>query len=139
MPLNPEVEEDPLPKKSVDAGPLKAVGPYSLAIDAGDVVYVSGQIHLDPATGTLIEGDIATKTRRCFENLKAVLAGAGLGFQHVVKTTVFLTDMADFPAMNEVYKSYMVEPYPARSTVAVAALPLGAKVEIEVIAQRSAG
>jgi 2-iminobutanoate/2-iminopropanoate deaminase len=121
-------------RQAIEAPPLKAVGPYSLAIAAGDVVFLSGQTPLDPATGKLIEGDIRTQTRQCFENLKAVLTAANLGFEHVVKTTVFLTDMADFAAMNEVYKTFMVAPYPARSTVQVAGLPLGARVEIEAIA-----
>lgn len=125
-------------KKAISAAPLKAVGPYSLAIDTGSVVYISGQVHLDGATGKLVEGDVGTQTRQVLENLKRLLGEAGLGFQHVVKTTVFLTDMADFSAMNEVYKTYMVEPFPARSTVQVAALPLGARIEIEAIADRNA-
>lgn len=124
--------------KAYDAPPLKAVGPYSLAVAAGDVVYLSGQVHLDPATGKLVEGDIGAQTRQALENLKTVLGAAGLGFEHVVKTTVFLTSMADFAAMNEVYKGYMVAPFPARSTIQVAGLPLGARVEIEAIAQRGA-
>jgi 2-iminobutanoate/2-iminopropanoate deaminase len=124
-------------KKAIEAAPLRAVGPYSLAIDTGAVVYLSGQVHLDGATGKLIEGDIGTQTRQCLENLKRVLGEAGLGFQNVVKTTVFLANMADFAAMNEVYKEYMVAPFPARSTVQVAALPLGARVEIEAIAHRN--
>lgn len=124
-------------KKAIEAAPLRAVGPYSLAIDTGQAVYVSGQIHIDGATGKLVEGDVGTQTRQCLENLKTVLAGAGLGFEHIVKTTVFLTSMSDFAAMNEVYAQYMVAPYPARSTVQVAALPLGARVEIEAIAQRT--
>jgi 2-iminobutanoate/2-iminopropanoate deaminase len=121
-------------KKAIDAPPLKAVGPYSLAVQAGGVVYLSGQVHLDPATGKLVSGDIGQQTRQCLENLKTVLAAANLGFEHVVKTTVFLTDMRDFTDMNNVYKTYMSEPFPARSTIQVAALPLGARVEIEAIA-----
>jgi len=121
-------------KTAITADPLKAVGPYSLAIKAGDTLYCSGQIHLDPATGKLVEGDIGTQTRRCLDNLKAILANAGMDFGHVVKTTVFLVDLKDFTAMNEVYKTYMVEPFPARSTIQVAALPLGARVEIEAVA-----
>lgn len=123
-------------KQAIEAPPLKAVGPYSLAIAAGDVVYLSGQIHLDPATGKLVQGEIGHQTRQCLENLKTVLADAGLSFEHVVKTTVFLANMADFAAMNEVYATYMVAPFPARSTVQVAGLPLGARVEIEAIAVR---
>ena len=121
-------------KTAVTADPLKAVGPYSLAIKSGDTLYCSGQIHLDPATGKLVEGDIGTQTKRCLDNLKAILANAGMDYGHVVKTTVFLVDLADFGAMNEVYKTYMVEPFPARSTIQVAALPLGARVEIEAVA-----
>ena len=122
-------------KRAITADPLKAVGPYSLAIEVDGTVYVSGQIHLDPATGKLVEGDIGAQTRQCLENLKAILSSAGLGFGDVVKTTVFLADMADFPAMNAVYETYMVDPFPARSTIQVAALPLGARVEIELIAK----
>ena len=124
-------------KRAIAAEPLKAVGPYSLAVEAGDTVYISGQIHLDPTTGKLVEGDIGRQTQQCLENLKSILAAAGLGFEHVIKTTVFLADMADFPAMNEVYQNYMIEPYPARSTIQVAGLPLGARVEIEAIARRA--
>jgi 2-iminobutanoate/2-iminopropanoate deaminase len=125
-------------KSAISAEPLKAVGPYSLAIDADGTVYISGQIHLDPASGKLVEGDIGMQTRQCLENLKSILAAAGLGFEHLVKTTVFLADMADFPAMNAVYETYMVAPYPARSTIEVAGLPLGARVEIEAIAKQPA-
>ncbi len=121
-------------KTAITADPLKAVGPYSLAIKSGDTLYCSGQIHLDPATGKLVEGDIGTQTRRCLDNLKSILANASMDYSHVVKTTVFLVDLADFAAMNEVYKTYMVEPFPARSTIQVAALPLGARVEIEAVA-----
>ncbi len=124
-------------KKAIEAAPLRAVGPYSLAIDTGPAVYFSGQIHIDGETGKLVEGDIGTQTRQCLENLKKLLTAAGLGFEHIVKTTVFLTSMSDFAAMNEVYAQYMVAPFPARSTVQVAALPLGARVEIEAIAHRN--
>lgn len=124
-------------KRAITADPLKAVGPYSLAIESDGVLYASGQIHLDPATGKLVEGDIGTQTRQCLENLKSILASAGLGFGDIVKTTVFLADMADFPAMNAVYETYMLAPYPARSTIQVAGLPLGARVEIEAIAKKS--
>jgi 2-iminobutanoate/2-iminopropanoate deaminase len=110
--------------------------PYSLAIEAGDLVFLSGQTPLDAATGKLVEGDIGAQAKQCLENLRAVLDAAGLGFDHVVKTTIFLTSMGDFAAVNEVYKTYVSEPFPARSTIAVAALPMGAKVEIEMIAMR---
>jgi len=125
-------------KKAITTPKAKAIGPYSAAIESGELVFVSGQIPLDPLTGKLVEGDIAAQTRQSLENLKTILAAAGLTFAHVVKTTIFLTSMSDFAAVNDVYKSYMGEPYPARSTIAVAALPMGAKVEIEMIAARSA-
>ena len=122
-------------KKAITAAPLEALGPYSLAIESDGTLYLSGQIHIDPAKGELVQGSIGDQTRQCLENLKAVLAGAGYDFSNLVKTTVFLVDMADFPAMNEVYATYMVEPFPARSTIQVAALPLGARVEIEAVAR----
>jgi 2-iminobutanoate/2-iminopropanoate deaminase len=125
-------------KNAITTPKAKAIGPYSAAIESGELVFVSGQIPLDPLAGKLVEGDIAAQTRQSLENLKAILAAAGLTFAHVVKTTIFLTSMGDFAAMNDVYKSYMAEPYPARSTIAVAALPMGARVEIEMIAARSA-
>ena len=125
-------------KKAITTPKAKAIGPYSVAIESGELVFVSGQIPLDSIAGKLVEGDIAAQTSQSLENLKTILAAAGLTFAHVVKTTIFLTSMGDFAAVNEVYKAYMAEPYPARSTIAVAALPMGAKVEIEMIAARSA-
>ena len=113
-----------------------AVGPYSQALSAGDLVITSGQIPLDPATGLLVEGGIVEQTAQVLNNLSAVLEAAGLTFQNVVKTTVFLTDIADFGAMNEVYAKYFTAPYPSRSAVQVAALPKGASVEIECICVR---
>ncbi|MCB1547346.1 MAG: RidA family protein [Hyphomicrobiaceae bacterium] len=121
-------------RRAIESDKAKAVGPYSLGIEAGGFAFISGQTPLDPATGKLVEGDIAAQTRQCFRNLEAVLSAAGLGFQNVVKSTVFLVDMADFAAMNEVYKTFVSAPFPARSTIGVAALPLGARVEIELIA-----
>jgi 2-iminobutanoate/2-iminopropanoate deaminase len=112
----------------------KAIGPYSQAIRAGHLVFLSGQIPLDPDTGTVVEGDVAAQTRRVMENLAAVLAAAGLSFAHVVRTTIFLADMNDFSTVNEVYGKYFAEPYPARATVQVARLPRDVRVEIEVIA-----
>ena len=114
-----------------------AIGPYSQAIRIGNTVYTSGQVALDPATGDLVAGGIDAQTTRVLENLKAVLAAAGLDFAHVVKTTVFLKDMADFAAMNALYAKYFAPEgvvAPARSTVQVAGLPKGALVEIECIA-----
>ena len=125
-------------KRAITTPKGKAIGPYSLAIESGDQVFISGQIPLDGATGKLVEGDVSAQARQSLENLKAILDAAGLTFAHAVKTTIFLTSMGDFAAVNEVYKAYMSEPYPARSTIAVAALPMAAKVEIEMIASRSA-
>jgi len=125
-------------KRAITSPKAKAIGPYSVAIENGDLVFLSGQIPLDAATGKLVDGDISAQAKQSLENLKTILEAAGLGFGHVVKTTIFLTSMADFAAVNEVYKAYVGEPYPARSTFAVAGLPMGAKVEIEMIASRSA-
>ncbi len=115
----------------------KAVGPYSQAVASGDHVFLSGQTPIDPATGALIEGSLAEQTQRCFHNLGAVLDAAGLNFGDVVKVNVYLTSMSDFGEMNDVYARQFEEPFPARTTVAVAALPLGARVEIELVARRS--
>ena len=127
-----------MPRKSFTAAGATAVGPYSHAVEAGDLVYLSGQTPLDSTTGKLAEGDIAAQTEQCFKNLFAVLAAAGLSEADVVKANVFLTDMGNFAAMNQVYATKFSAPYPARSTVAVAGLPLGAQVEIELIARRPA-
>ena len=117
-----------------------AVGPYSAAVRAGGFVFCSGQTPLDPATARLVEGDLGEQTRRVFANIEAVLAAQGLGLADVCKATVFLTTMDDFAAMNAVYADAFGEHRPARSTVAVAGLPLGARVEIEVTAlDRPAG
>ena len=110
-----------------------AIGPYSQGIMTEDMIFVSGQIPVDPTTGEM-QGDVAAQTKQVMENLKAVLKAANAELSQVVKATIFLTDIADFKAVNEVYASYFIEEPPARSTVAVAALPLQAKVEIEVIA-----
>jgi 2-iminobutanoate/2-iminopropanoate deaminase len=115
-----------------------AIGPYSHGVWAGEALYLSGQTPIDPATGKLVEGGVAEQTERVFGNLEAVLADAGLGMDDVVKCNVFLTTMDDFPEMNAVYSRHFSEPYPARSTVAVAGLPLGARVEIELVALRPA-
>jgi 2-iminobutanoate/2-iminopropanoate deaminase len=114
-----------------------AVGPYSQAIRSGNLLFCAGQIPLDPRTGQLVTGDIAIQTRRVLDNISALLKAAHLTFGHVVKTTIFLTDMNDFQTVNEIYATYFPEQPPARSTVAVAALPKGAQVEIEVIAAAS--
>jgi 2-iminobutanoate/2-iminopropanoate deaminase len=111
-----------------------AIGPYSQAVRVGDFVFTAGQIPLNPATGQLVAGGIEGQTRQVLTNLSAVLAGAGTSLANAVKTTVFLTDMGEFKAMNAVYAEFFAGSPPARSTVQVAALPLGARVEIEVVA-----
>jgi 2-iminobutanoate/2-iminopropanoate deaminase len=123
-------------RKPVNAAGAAAVGPYSHAIDSDPFVFLSGQTPLDSATGKLVTGSIADQTTQCLKNLAAVLHAAGLDESHVVKCTVFLTDMADFAEMNEVYSAFFTAPRPARSTIGVASLPLGARVEIEMIARR---
>lgn len=119
-----------------------AIGPYSQAVRVGDMLFASGQVGLDPATGQIVEGGIVEQTKRVFENIKAVLAAAGSDLTQVVKTTVFLKNMSDFAAMNEIYATYLapsgVVP-PARSTVAVAGLPKDALVEVEVIVKGAVG
>jgi len=111
-----------------------AIGAYSPAIQAGNLLFVSGQVPMNPATATLVDGDITAQTEQVMRNLTALLKAAGAGFEHVVKTTVFLADMNDFAAMNAVYAKYMVDPPPARATVQVARLPRDVKVEIDLIA-----
>ena len=120
---------------ATDAAPA-AIGPYSQGIDGGSVVITSGQIPLDPATGAFAAEDIAGQTRQCLKNVGAVLAQAGLGMENIIKTTVFLKDMNDFAAMNEVYAAFFPADPPARSAVEVARLPKDALVEIEAIAVR---
>lgn len=112
----------------------KAIGPYSQAIRIDNVLYTSGQIGLDPSTGNLVDGGFAAQARRVFENLKAVLAAGGTGFNNVVKATVYLTDLANFVTLNEIYASYFGDTKPARSTIGVAQLPKGGLVEIDLIA-----
>lgn len=110
-----------------------AVGPYNHAVRVGDLLFCAGQIPLDPATGQLVPGDIKAQTQRVLENVKCILDDQGLTFANVVKSTVFLTNLADFAGMNEVYSQYFTSDFPARSTIQVAALPRAASVEIEVI------
>ncbi len=112
-----------------------AIGPYSQAIKVGNLVYTSGQIPIDPATGMIVEGGIQAQARQSLLNVKAILEEAGLTMGHVVKTTVFMADMNDFADMNAVYAEFFAEPFPARSAVAVKTLPKGALVEIEVVAE----
>lgn len=123
-------------RQIVTAPNAAAIGPYSHAVWAGDLLYLSGQTPLDPATGDLVEGDVAEQATQCFRNLFGVLAAAELTPAHVVKVNVFLTAMDDFAAMNAAYAAQFEPPYPARTTVAVAGLPRNARIEIEMIAQR---
>jgi 2-iminobutanoate/2-iminopropanoate deaminase len=123
-------------RKAFSAAGAVSVGPYSHAVECGEMLYLSGQTPIDSKTGKLVDGDIGTQTKQCFTNLFHVLSAANLTPEHVVKVNVFLTDMSDFTAMNEVYEKQFEAPYPARTTIGVAALPLGAKVEIEMIARK---
>ena len=116
-----------------------AIGPYSQAIRVGNLVFTSGQIPLDPKSGNMVEGDVTDQARRVLDNLTAVLKAENVTMSNIVKTTIFLTDMNDFAKVNEIYGSYFKETPPARSTVAVAALPKGARVEIECIALAESG
>lgn len=114
----------------------KAIGPYSQAVESAGLVFVSGQIPADPESGDIVDGGVEKQTERCLESIGGILDAAGLDFSHVLKSTVYLVDMADFAAMNEVYARFFKEPYPARAAFAVVALPRGARVEIEVVASR---
>ncbi|HEU4855732.1 MAG TPA: RidA family protein [Rhodanobacteraceae bacterium] len=119
-----------------DSAP-KAIGPYSQAVRTGDTLYLSGQIPLDPATGELVAGDIAVQATRVFDNLKAVLAAGGATFDDVVRVAIYMTDLSNFGAVNEVMEKYFNAPYPARSTIGVAALPKNVAVEVDVIAVKA--
>ena len=116
------------------AGAAKAIGPYSPAVKVGNLLFLSGSIPLDPLSGQLVEGGIKEQTTRVLENVKALLEAAGASFDHVVRTTVFMVDLGEFAAMNEIYATYFRSPYPARSTVQVTKLPRDVRVEIDVIA-----
>lgn len=119
-------------EKIQTANAPKAIGPYSQGILCGDFVILSGQLPIDPKTQQLVDGDIVVQTKQVLDNIGAILAEVGLEYHHVLKATIYLTDMADFKAFNEVYAQYFCEPYPARSTVVVKELAFGAKIEIEV-------
>lgn len=123
-------------RKAIESETAVAVGPYSHAVDTGDTIYLSGQTPVDPATGRLVQGDIAVQAEQCFKNLFAVLQAGGLTGDQVVKVNVFLVDMNDFAAMNTVYERQFAKPFPARTTIGVASLPLGARIEMEMIARR---
>jgi 2-iminobutanoate/2-iminopropanoate deaminase len=116
------------------AGAAKAIGPYSPALKAGNLLFLSGSIPLDPVSGQLVDGGITEQTTRVMKNIKALLEAAGADFNQVVRTTVFMVDLGEFAAMNEIYASYFSAPYPARSTVQVVKLPRDVRVEIDVIA-----
>jgi 2-iminobutanoate/2-iminopropanoate deaminase len=126
----------PVSSKTVLSSPdaPKAIGPYSQAVRAGQLLFASGQIPLDPASGSIVEGDVTAQTRRVMENLRAVLKAGGLSLADVVRTTIYLVDLNDFTKVNDAYGSYFEEPYPARATVQVARLPRDARVEIDAIA-----
>jgi 2-iminobutanoate/2-iminopropanoate deaminase len=131
-----------VPTRSADAGRQavaaaaapNAIGPYSPGIRAGNLVFLSGQIPIDPASGTIVDGGIAVQTEQVMRNIGALLEAAGAGFQHVVRTTVFLADIDEFATMNDCYAKFVIDPPPARSTVQVARLPRDVRVEIDVIA-----
>ena len=116
------------------AGAARAIGPYSPALKAGNLLFLSGSIPLDPVSGQVVAGDITAQTRRVMDNIKALLEAGGANFSNVVRTTVFMVDLGDFAAMNEIYAGYFSAPYPARSTVQVVKLPKDVRVEIDVIA-----
>lgn len=126
-----------MPRKTFSAAGAVAVGPYSHAVESGDQIYFSGQTPIDSATGKLVIGDIVAQTEQCFKNLFSVLSVTDLSPDDVIKVNVFLTDMSNFSFMNSVYSKQFSSPYPARTTIGVASLPLGAEVEIEMIARRS--
>ncbi len=121
-------------KRAIITAGVPAIGPYSAAVEAGPFVFISGQIPLVAETGQLVDSDIRAATEQAMKNLETVLASADLTMEHVVKTTIYLADMADFPAVNDVYGRYFKADFPARATVQVAALPRGAKIEIDAIA-----
>jgi reactive intermediate/imine deaminase len=137
-PVTPSFEDEPMSRTIVasDNAP-KAIGPYSQAVQVGNTIYTSGQIPLDPATGELITGDIDAQARRVFENLRAVIEAAGAGFADVARVGIYLTDLSNFAAVNAVMAEYFQQPYPARSTIGVAALPRGAQVEVDLVLVRS--
>jgi 2-iminobutanoate/2-iminopropanoate deaminase len=123
-------------RKAYSAPGATSIGPYSHAVESAELLYLSGQTPIDSKTGKLVEGNVAAQAEQCFDNLFSVLAAAGLTPDHVVKVNVFLTDMNDFAAMNAVYAKNFSSPYPARTTIGVADLPLHAKIEIEMIARK---
>ncbi len=123
----------------ISSGAPEAIGPYSQGVRVGDWLYVSGQIPLDPATGQLVAGDVEAQMERVLASVRAILEAADMGLNDVVKVTLYLTDLNDFAVVNGVYGRYFVAPYPARATIGVAALPKGARVEMDAVAWRSGG
>ncbi len=123
-------------RKAITSPKAAAVGPYSHGVDSEGLLFLSGQTPIDPGTGKLVVGNIQEQTQQCFDNLRAIIEAAGLTMDHVQKVNVFLTDMGNFSAMNEIYQQQFTIPYPARTTIGVSSLPLGASVEIEMIAHR---
>jgi 2-iminobutanoate/2-iminopropanoate deaminase len=123
-------------RKAITSSKAVAVGPYSHGVDSEGLLFLSGQTPIDPSTGKLVDGDIQEQTKQCFDNLRSILEAAGLTMNDVQKVNVFLTNMDNFTAMNEIYKQQFTEPYPARTTIGVASLPLGSAIEIEMIARR---
>ena len=124
-------------RKAITSPNAAAVGPYSHGVDSEGLLFLSGQTPIDSGTGKLVEGDIQAQTKQCFDNLRSIIEEAGLTMDDVQKVNVFLTDMDNFAAMNEIYRQQFAAPYPARTTIGVASLPLGASIEIEMIARRS--
>jgi len=120
------------------SGAPAAIGPYSAALRVGSLIFVSGQVPIDPVSGAMVDGDIAAQTRRVLDNVRALLEAGGCSLAQVVRTTVYLADMNDFAAMNDVYRTCFTEPYPARSTIQAARLPRDARIEIDVIASADA-
>lgn len=125
-----------MPRKAIETSRAVSTGPYSPGTEAGEMIYLSGQTPIDPITGKLVTGSVGEQAVQCFKNLLAVLQEVELTFDDVVKVNVFLTDMNDFAEMNAVYAQHFSKPYPARTTIAVVALPLGADIEIEMVARR---
>ncbi|WP_418789913.1 RidA family protein [Phosphitispora sp. TUW77] len=123
-------------KKAITAEGTVSVGPYSHAVESGGFIYLSGQVPIDFKTGKIVEGDIIAQTKQCFKNISNILSTAGLIFDNIIKVTVFLLNMDDFTKMNSVYEKHFSAPFPARTTIGAAQLPLGAGIEIEVIAKR---
>ena len=136
FPVTHNTHKEIFMRKAISSPTAAAIGPYSHAVESEGLLFLSGQTPIDPATGKLVEGDIQAQTKQCFSNLRAVLEAARLTMDDVQKVNVFLTDMGSFAQMNEIYAQQFSAPFPARTTIGVASLPLGAAIEIEMIARR---